>query len=506
MKRLIAILLLIPSLAFGYVEFYCQSGGSNLNAGSTTNNTALYTSAAGNWVQSTRVFTPTDGVNPVSAGVTTGMFASVYVTAGATVATYIGKISAVQNATNGTITIDGTVNTAIPPSNGTGTITLKVGGAWAGPNGTQGFPFTMGQLDSLATTPSSNSVRVNLSDAATYSITAAISGVSQSGVTYQGYHTTPGDNFKATIDQGTTAAVILNMGAGMKVINLIFVSSATTGSSNGVTGSGNNVVYRCVVHGTRGSGINVSSQCMVQECEVYDFNKSNTNLAHGIQVGGLGPVINNYVHDATAGTNVTGIGTGAGTDAKLIYGNIIDTLSGDGIFVASGGAAASIMTHTIINNTIYNCRNGIAVAASAGKYFLVIQNNHLIKNSAFGFEGNTTFTQLEGVFYNNGYGSGTQGNASGNYSHTGQMVLDDGTGNNSRTVFASNTSPFVDSANGDFRNNLSTANFTGRQFFTQTDTGLTQPNTVGYPDIGAVQSLTGPGGTFSKEVSYGFAY
>lgn len=502
MKRFLLILLLVPSLAFGaYTEFYCQSGGSNLNAGSTTNNTALYTSTAGNWVQSTRVFTPTDGINPVTAGVAVGMYMSVYADGAAAPTGYIGKISAVTNAVNGTITIDGTVNTQVPPANGTGNRTVKVGGAWAGPNGTVGFPFTFGQLDSLATAPSS--VRVNMSDAASYSITAVISGVTQNGVTYQGYHATPGDNFKATIDQGTTAAVILNAGQGTKLINLKFVSSATTGTSNGLVLNGNNVAYKCVVKGVRAIGITCSSQAYVSECEVYDFNKSNTALSPGIAVGGTAVITNNYIHDATAGTNCSGITTGAGTDAKTIVGNIMDTLSGDGIIIQSA-SSSSVLTHLILNNTIYNCRNGIFVAATAGRYFLVIQNNHLIKNSAYGFEGNTTFTQLEGVFYNNGYGSGTQANGSGDYNHTGNMTLDDGTGNSSRTVFASNTSPFVDAANGDFRNNLPAANFTGRQFFTETDSGLTQPNTVGYPDIGAAQSLTGPGGTFSKEVSYSY--
>jgi hypothetical protein len=484
-----------------YTEFYTQSGGSNLNAGSTTNNTALYTSVSGNWVQATRVFTPTDGINPVSAGVAVGMYMSVFLNAAA-VTTYIGKVSAVTNAINGTITIDGTVNTQVPPANGTGTISVKVGGAWAGPNAAVGFPFDFSNIGSLATAPSS--VRVNLSDAASYSITAVITGVTQLGVTYQGYHTTPGDDFKATIDQGTTAAVILNLGQGAKVINLKFISSATTGTNSGVSLNGNNVMFRCVVKGSRGTGINCSGQAYVSECEVYEFNKSNTASTPGINVGGLAIITNNYIHDGTSGTGCCGITTGAGTDAKLIYGNVIETLSGDGILVQSN-SSSSILTHQILNNTIYNCRNGIFVSATAGRYFLIVQNNQIIKNSAFGFQGNSTFTQLEGVFYNNGYGSGTQANGSGDYNGTGNMILDDGTGNSSRTVFASNVSPFVDADNGDFRINLAAANFAGRQFFTQTDTNLTQPNTIGYPDIGAVQSLTGPGGTFSKEVSYGFS-
>jgi len=44
-----------------------QNGGNNVNAGSTTNNTAAYTSTNGNWSTVTNKFTPTDGSTPASS-------------------------------------------------------------------------------------------------------------------------------------------------------------------------------------------------------------------------------------------------------------------------------------------------------------------------------------------------------------------------------------------------------------------------------------------------------
>src|SRR6184192_2760283 len=89
----VTLALLLPSLVFGtFTEFYCQTGGSNLNAGSTTNNTAAYTSTNGNWNGSS-IFTPTDGSTPASS-VSVGDFASVYLDA-ASVAVFVARVTVV---------------------------------------------------------------------------------------------------------------------------------------------------------------------------------------------------------------------------------------------------------------------------------------------------------------------------------------------------------------------------------------------------------------------------
>src|SRR5688572_24854695 len=96
---------------------------------------------ANGWNASTGVFTVASGTpNSDMASMADGThFASVYTTAGATVATFVGRITGVSATT---ITVSLTVVAGSPPaSNSAGAITLKVDGAWAGPATTVGFPF-----------------------------------------------------------------------------------------------------------------------------------------------------------------------------------------------------------------------------------------------------------------------------------------------------------------------------------------------------------------------------
>src|SRR5438105_4554317 len=100
-----------------FTEFYCNpSTGDNLNAGSTTGS-APYSSNAGNWVQGTRVFTPTDGSTPAS-NVSVGDFASVYPDGSSSPAGFVGRVTAVAAGVNGAITIDGTAKFGSAPSDG----------------------------------------------------------------------------------------------------------------------------------------------------------------------------------------------------------------------------------------------------------------------------------------------------------------------------------------------------------------------------------------------------
>ena len=121
-----------------FSEFYCTSGGSNLNAGSTTDNAAIYTSTNGAWSTVTNNFTPADGINPTASGISAGMFASVFLDA-ATVAVYITRITFVTDAVNGLITLSSSVIYGTAPTTAANGITIKVGGAWLGPSGATTF-------------------------------------------------------------------------------------------------------------------------------------------------------------------------------------------------------------------------------------------------------------------------------------------------------------------------------------------------------------------------------
>ena len=124
-----------------FTEFCCRSGGSNLNAGTRTGNStepgtsADFTYASGSWVSSTGVFTVASG-NPSTDGVAVGDFASVYAD-GASVTTLVGRVTAVSSTT---VTVSTTAKTGTT-TDGTSNRTLRIGGAWQGPNGASGFPL-----------------------------------------------------------------------------------------------------------------------------------------------------------------------------------------------------------------------------------------------------------------------------------------------------------------------------------------------------------------------------
>lgn len=481
-----------------FTEFYCNaSTGSNLNGGSDAGS-VTYTSTNGNW-NGTTTFTPTDGSNPVSSGVAAGQFASIYLD-GATTTVSVSRITSVTNSANGPIVVSTTARGGLVPTSGATGRTIKVGGAWKGPNGTDGFPFVLGSATLASATNVFNAqVRVNLKNNATYSPTASLTS-SGHLVIWQGYGTTVGDRGRATIDWGgNNVNPMLAANSGGKYVDLIFSNvGVSAGTGIGVALSTANSMHRCAVHDVRGTAISmgVSAPCMVDECEVYAFNKSNTAGQAGIDSSG-GILSGNYIHSAP-GSNVVGIRTAAGTSAFLITNNVIFGMGKDGISISSSNAN-SLMDYIISNNDLYNNGGaGIKVENLNGNYYLIIQNNNFIKNGTYAFDGGTSATRLDGFMYNNGYGSGTQANTLGNYNAFGTLILDDSFGTNSRVIYPSGVTPYSDPANGNFSlvNTSTHAGYNaGRGAYTQTDGS--NSNTVGYPDIGAAQhndscSGTGP--------------
>src|SRR3990167_7616154 len=245
-----------------FTNFCFRSGFSNLNAGTLTGNTtepgtaASFTYASGNWVQATGVFTVASG-DPASDGVAVGDFASVYAD-GSTVTGFVGRITA-RDAT--TITVSSTAISGTKPTDGTGDRTLKVGGAWLGPNAASGFPFNF--IAEACTNAADNPVRVNFKNDATYSITAAMTHTLIGPTFFQGYTTAYGDLGRATIDGGTAGAsyVLLTFsGSGTAMcfgLDLIFQNNGATGSANGVNWGNDTRAFpqRCVFSNVRGAGL-----------------------------------------------------------------------------------------------------------------------------------------------------------------------------------------------------------------------------------------------------------
>lgn len=471
-----------------FTEFYCQSGGSNLNGGSDTNNAAKYTSANGGWVSTTFVFTPNDGSNPVSAGVAVGDFASVYID-GATVATFIARVVAVVNAANGTITVSSTARSGTTPSTSATARSIKVGGAWKGPNGGVAFPFTPGGFNwNAATNSAGNYPRFNLKNDAVYSITT---GLAPSGtrLIIQGYSSTPGDGGKATIDAGGTVIGIIISTAEIYHIDLIVQNNGTTGASHGFSGDIGNTYIRCVANNIRGNGFNQANTLNTWiECEAYACNKSNSVNGAGFLVTTQGTCLSCIAHD-NVGSNTDGfkVVDGAG---DVRFDNCIADSNGRHGF--AGNPAASGVEFWLINCDAYNnvgdgVRNINTTTAASG--YWIIRNSNFVKNGGYGINSSLTTGHWWGLIDNCGFGRGTQANGSGDANNLDMMV----TSNN--VAYANDLTPYSNPASGKFDLVSGASISHGRGVFTTTQSGYGP--TIGYVDIGAASADATPFGSWA---------
>lgn len=476
MKRFLLVLLLLPSLAFGaFTEFYYQSGGSNVNSGSTNSNTATYTSTNGNWSTVTNIFTPTDGSTPAST-VNVGDFASVY-NDGATVAVYIARITAVAAGVNGGITLTTVYKQGTPPTTSATARTIKVGGAWQTPFNATGFPLINGIFGALRNTNDDVS-RVNFKNDQTYSTTGGSSWTGMGATVLQGYTTTPGDGGRAIWSSSTTAAVgfLMNSSAPM-FVDMVFTSSAASNGNDLLQFSNGASFVRCVFHDSRGDLVNLNNAgASFIDCEFYAANKSNTAGKYAIDAPAtVGLIDGCYIHDLTAGSNASGIN--AAGRSPIISNTIFDTISGVGISITSTTVDSTIPV--IHNCSFYNITGDAIKHNTTTGIFLVIKNCIFTKGGAKGI--NMAAAIGGGVSQNNAYGAGTEANATAD---TLLSVVETG-----KVTLPSNTSPYSAQTTGNFSLIAPTAQGTGYGTFLETDG--TNTGTVGYPDIGAAQANIG---------------
>ena len=462
-----------------FTEFCCKSGGSNLNAGTRTGsstepgNTADFTYASGSWVSATGVFTVASG-NPSTDGVAVGDFASVYAD-GATVTGFVGRVTAV---TSSTITVSLTAKSGTAPSDGSGNRTLRIGGAWQGPNGTSLFPIAF--VENTCVNASADPVRVNFRG--TFNITstgAAVSGSQYSAITLSGYGTTYGDRTRAEFSWGSTAvdsALIFGTAGNPLIDSIIFSSAATSGNGVGLQCNSRGHIRNCVFTGWRLRGIQIVSAMIVDECEIYACGFTVAINIAGIYVDSTtGALIRNtIVHDCN------GHAIHSYTGLHTLLNCIMYSNAGNGIRV---GYAFVSNTLNIVGCDFYNNGlSGIDIAASPAAIHVL--NSNFVKNGACGIKIATAAAY--GVVTNCGFGAGAEANALGDIDAQSSLVVSGSVNYTSH--------PWRDPANGDFRINDPAAKGTGRGLFVQTTGGS---GTVGYPDIGAAQLQGGGSGGFS---------
>ncbi len=458
-----------------FTEFYvnaAQTNASNLNAGSTDAD-ITYTSAAGD-SDGTSVFTPNDGSTPAST-VSAGMWGSVYVTIGATVAVFIGRVTTVAAGVNGAITFSTTAKAGTFPASSAGahTITCRIGGAWTGPATTVSFPI--GFVAATMTDAAGDYPRVN--GKGTSTITAAMTQSSAGPVRFQGYTTNPGDGGRWTIAggaAGTSYTALTVSGADYDLVDMTFVGNGATGSAALVLLSNNRAFCERVVFSSCvGAGVNVTGgNIEFTECEWFGCNSQNNASTPALNVANNVFCDSCYFHD-NAGSNTRGARL---ANASCDFISCIFDTNGAMAIEMTTAAAVSVIGCDFYNNG----GSGIVNTDSTGG-FINARNCNFLKNTLWAATGSGVGNK-RGRFINCGFGTGTQANGSGDVDVTnlpGVVV-------SNSVTYASGVTPWTAPTTGNFTISLAAAQGTGRLVFTETDG--TNTGTVAHPDVGAAQS------------------
>lgn len=496
MRLLLAFLLLLPFeiRAASFTDFYVQTTGNNLNSGHTADDSATYTAANGNW-DGTSVYTPTDGSTPAST-VTNNSWASIYLDA-ATVGVYVGRVTNVAAGVNGAITLDRACFAGTPPASGANGRSIKVGGAWQGPN-TNANPsvaFPFGFAANTMTNSTGFAPCVNFKDQM-YSTTNAITAGNAGNIMWSGYHTSPRDGLgRATIDgtfAGTSFTLINFSGGNNTIQDFVFDHNGTaSGTTFGLSTAAETVCIRVTVRNMVRDGFRVSASTLIS-CEAYNCNTANNSGSAGFQVNSSGNRFVNCLSYSNTTANSIGFVVSASDTAYgcIAYYNGNKGFSIDNTLIALLAGCTSYKNGShgfdLINATALSAPTLINCDSFANGGYGVACTGSATKN---GFISNITF------------GSGTKTNTSGNFgpnlTNWPNITLI-----NNTLIYTADLTPWTDPDRGNFRlvsGALSKA--AGYGAFMQS-TVNSPTNTVSFPDTGAVQSastnVAGGSWTFSQ--------
>lgn len=455
-----------------YTEFYCQTTGDNTNAGSTTSNTPAYTSTNGNWNSATGVFTPSDGSNP-SLSVNVGDWASVYID-GATLAVYIALVTAV---TATTITVSLTFKSGTVPVTSATTRTIKVGGAWKGPNGAVIFPFNF----LASTTRGTNDFipRVNFKTG-TYGVTASLTA-NQTFMTYQGYTNTPGDycpGGRPVFDftGSSMAAAALNS----TVVGCLFADMIFQNNGNLVNlflMSSNSIALRILAKTTAQTAINLGGGSTAIECEAYDYNRNTNAGIPGIEVGTGSVAIRCIAHDSSVG-----IGGGTTWGYRVSNGVCIGCIAYGNQSIGFLCNTTNFIPRFIGCDAYNNGTHGFSLDTASNTNQAYLENCNAFKNGGYGYNcqsGSLTRLNAQMTLFNCASGQGRMKNTSGRHNNFNITDVDP-------ILYPSGDVPWKDIARNDFTLVHPLAKNSGRGRFNQFQQA--SQLTRGYPDVGAASA------------------
>lgn len=453
-----------------YTELYIDPvNGDNRNTGQGTSGTPAYEFVSGDYNATTNIFTCA-GAPDLSGIAINSTIASIYAD-GDSSTNFLRYITAVNNTTK-TITIGGG-SVGTEPTTSTGNRTLRIGGAWAGPSGSNAFPFSLGtNWGGFASTTSQPRFRVNVrNNNGPIDMTVTFGSIS-GPLAIQGYTTTPGDGGRATFRGPASGAAItfLTISSQVELRDLEFTRNGTSGSSHGIVISGSrSAVVRCIFSDQYAAAIYGPTDFSIEECEIFNCNKSN-NSSYGGILGGTGTIMMNRCfihHNYQAGIN---------NGFCAIYNSIFaeNTLAG----ITPSTSSSS----NVINNCDFYA-NPRGINLTSGALQALISNCNFVSCST-GAIYSSVSTIHSGPFIrtrNCGFGGGAYDNAS-DFSLYAGMIAE-----RSNEVYYT-THPWADPDNGDFSLIDPAAIGTGIGNFLVTDTSNYSDSTTSYPNIGAVAS------------------
>lgn len=434
-----------------FTEFYCDpthASKSNFNAGSSTGATTVAATAC-----------TVSGLNIAAAagtpwsGLSTGEWAAVYQNGVDTVAKAIGRVTAVNN---GGADIDVAAWIGTPDEDEDRCI---IDGVWQGPNGAVPFPFSI--MNGNAKNAAGDVPRINLRNTAEYDMTADIVWNPGVGgpIVVQGYSSSPGDFGRAVIDgQASTTNYLFIVYLARSVLADLEFKNASAGDIGLFMNADGCQANRCVAQSNGGAGFHSDEICQYTECEAYGNTGNGFNQSSGTQT----------FERCISHNNAIGFALTLNTRAYkcISYDN-----GGDGYHLTGSATYAK----TLWDCDAYN-NTGDGVEVDTAATTLSFTNCNFVKNGGYGIN---LIAGCTGVFYNLGFGSGTQANTSGTINN-GDFVEQIGT-----VTITADATPWNDPGNGDFRISHADCKGTGRGTYTQTEGG--EAGTVGYPDIGAAQ-------------------
>lgn len=390
-----------------------------MNAGSTNTDAADKTYTGGDWNATTDTYTAPVGSD--FTGVANGQYAALFHDGDTTPITNQYLVGPISNLNAGARTFvlnsTGRVLLGTEVATGSGNRSVKIGGAWGPPSGTNGFPlnFFTSTFATTATNPAVLWIKSDVVMQMTSNITIA-----GTNIIIEGYETTPGDlSVNRPKISGKTVAVdsafllVTTTGTGIALRNIWFdgnFSTATVGTSGTgnyiLTISSNNcVVENCLFTDSYRGCILVSGASDKGGARIWNNDFHNYNWADASDYGAIiateecsimfnrmgtpnpdfisgGDSMGVHI-DGSAGENIVvmfntitnqtkaGITMGATVNAIVAY-NTIDNAAGYGILFMFTSASSLL----IRDNIISRCQIGIrGHGGQAGASGLNIRNN-----------------------------------------------------------------------------------------------------------------------------------